>query len=137
LNAVFMIYRTPLVLKEAMVNATTRVPFERAVGRALDDLPPGVPILMHNSDHVGALQDAGITLRQTVNESDYDSWHAALEDPAGHAAYIISFEGDPVAQAVADHPQDLQELTILCGTGQSCAHIYQSERPQWRSQDAR
>jgi hypothetical protein len=137
LNAVVMIYRTPLVLKEALVNATTRVPFERAVGRAIDDLPPGVPILMHNSDHVGALQDAGIPLRQTINENDYDSWHAALEDPAGHAAYAVSFEGDPVAQAVAEHPQDLLELTILCGTGQPCARIYQSERPQWRSVGAR
>jgi hypothetical protein len=121
-------YSPPLVLKEALVNATTRVPFERDLALALGELPRGAPILMQESDHIGALQDAGIPLRQTVNESDYDSWHAALEDPAGHAAYVIAFEGDAVAKAVAEHPQGLQELSILCGTGQPCARTYQSER---------
>jgi len=72
-----MMYRTPLVLKEAMTNSTTRVGFESALGRQLLALPQGSTILMYNSDHVGALQDAGIPLRQTVNEGDYDSFHAA------------------------------------------------------------
>ena len=92
----------------------------------LEEFPPGAPILMQESDHIGALQDAGIPLKQTINESDYDSWHAALEDPAGHAAYVIALRGDAVAKAVAEHPEGLQELTILCGTGQPCArHVYQ------------
>jgi hypothetical protein len=121
------IYSPPLVLKDALVNSTTRVPFERDVALVLEELPPGAPILMEESDHIGALQDAGIPLRQTFNESDYDSWHAALEDPAGHAAYVIAFDGDAVAKAVAAHPQGLQELSILCGTGQGCARVYQAE----------
>jgi hypothetical protein len=121
-------YGPPLVLKEALVNATTRVPFERNLALVLENLPPGAPILMQESDHIGALQDAGIPLKQTINESDYDSWHAALEDPAGHAAYVVALEGDAVAKAVAEHPGGLQELTILCGTGQPCARIYQSDR---------
>jgi hypothetical protein len=120
-------YSPPLVLKEALVNSTTRVPFERNLALVLEELPPGAPILMQESDHIGALQDAGIPLKQTLNESDYDSWHAALEDPAGHAAYIVALDGDAVAKAVAAHPQGLQELSILCGTGQPCAHIYQSQ----------
>ena len=84
----------------------------------LEEFPPGAPILMEESDHVGALQEAGIPLRQTVNESDYDSWKAALEDPAAHAAYVIAIEGDPVAKAVAAHPEGLKELSVLCRTGQ-------------------
>jgi hypothetical protein len=122
------IYSPPLVLKEALVNASTRVPFERNLALVLEDMPPGVPILMAESDHIGALQDAGIPLKQTINETDYDSWHAALEDPAGRAAYVIAMEGDPVAKAVAEHPDGLQELSITCTTGQPCARIYQSER---------
>ena len=122
------IYTPPLVLKEALVNSTTRVPFEQSLALALEELPPGVPILMAESDHIGALQDAGIPLRQTVNESDYDSWHAALEDPAHQAAYAVAFEGDAVSKAVAAHPDGLQELSILCTLGQPCARIYQSER---------
>jgi hypothetical protein len=121
-------YSPPLVLKEALVNSTTRVPFERNLALVLDDLPPGAPILMAESDHIGALQDAGIPLRQTLNESDYDSWHAALQSPADHAEFVVAFEGDAVAKAVAEHPEGLHELTILCGTGQPCARLYESER---------
>jgi len=120
-------YAPPLVLKEALVNSTTRVPFERNLALVLEDLPPDAPILMQESDHIGALQDAGIPLRQTINESDYDSWHAALEAPAEQAAYVVSFEGDAVANAVEEHPEGLEELTIVCGTGQPCARVYQSE----------
>jgi hypothetical protein len=121
-------YSPPLVLKEALVNATTRVPFERNLALVLEDLPAGAAILMQESDHIGALQDAGIPLRQTVNESDSDSWQAALKAPAQHAAYVVALDGDAVSKAVAEHPKGLQELSILCGTGQPCARIYQSER---------
>ena len=120
-------YEPPLVLKEALVNSSTRVPFERNLALVLEDLPPGEPILMQESDHIGALQDAGIALRQTINEGDYESLHAALQAPAEHAAYVVSFEGDAVWKAVEEHPEGLQELTILCGTGQPCARVYQSE----------
>jgi hypothetical protein len=122
------IYSPPLVLKEALKNASTRVPFERNLALVLEDLPPGAPILMAESDHIGALEDAGIPLKQTINETGYDSWRAALADPAGKAAFVIAFEGDAVAKAVAEHPDGLEELSILCTTGQPCARIYQSER---------
>ena len=127
-SRVFAIYSPPLVLKEGIVNATTRVPFERNVALLLGELPPGSTILMQESDHIGALQDAGIPLRQTINETDWDSWHAALEDPAGHAAYVVAFAGDAVAKAVAEHPDGLEEVTIISGTGQRSAHVYQSQR---------
>jgi hypothetical protein len=127
LNTVGMMYRTPLVLKEAMNNSTTRVGFETALGRQLRALPAGATILMYNSDHVGALEYAGIPLRQTLNEGDYDSFHAALAAPAEHAAYVVAIAGDPVSTAVAAHPEGLSELTILCSTGQPCARIYQSD----------
>ncbi len=125
-NAIGMLYHLPLVLKEAVVNSTTRVAFESALARQLHAFPPGVPILMYNSDHVGALQDAGLPLRQTLNESDYDTWKAALAAPANSAAYVVAIEGDPVSAAVARHPGDLTELSILCTTGQPCARIYRS-----------
>ena len=128
LNTIGMLHSTPLVLKEALVNATTRVPFEEALARAIKLFPSGSTILMYNSEHVGALQDAGIPLRQTINEGDYDSFRAALADPAGQAAYVVAIAGDPVSGAVSAHPQGLIELSILCTTGQPCARIYQSDR---------
>ncbi len=126
-NAIGMIYFVPLVLKEGLANATTRVPFEAAIARELEKMPPGVPILMLNSDHVGALEQAGIPLRQTLNEGDWDTWHPALEAPAAHAAYVVAIAGDPVSAAVAAHPEGLTELTVLCSTGQPCARVYQSD----------
>jgi hypothetical protein len=128
LNAVGMTYRTPLVLKEAINNSTTRVGFETALARQLLAFPKGSVILMYNSDHVGALEYAGIPLRQTVNEGDYDSFHAALAAPGAHAAYVVAIAGDPVDAAVVAHPEGLTELTILCTSGQPCARIYQSDR---------
>ncbi|HMH12419.1 MAG TPA: hypothetical protein VK578_04870 [Edaphobacter sp.] len=128
INAVFMMYGVPLVLKEAKANSTTRVAFETALGRELKSYPAGVPILMYNSDHVGALQQAGIPLRQTLNEGDYDSWKAALAKPAESAAYVVAIAGDQVSQAVAEHPEGLTELTVLCTTGQPCARTYKSDK---------
>ena len=127
LNTIGMMYFVPLVLKEAQVNSITRVPFESAIAREIETFAPGVPILMSDSEHVGALQQAAIPLRQTLNEGDRDSWQAALSDPAGKAAYVIAIAGDPVSKAVAEHPQWLTELTVLCTTGQPCARIYRSE----------
>jgi hypothetical protein len=126
-NTAAMIYFKPLVLREGLVNATTRIPFEAAVAREIDTFPPGSTILMSSSDHIGVMQQAGIPLKQTLNESDWDSWHAALEAPATHAAYVIALAGDPVSAAVEAHPEHLTELTVLCSTGQPCARIYQSD----------
>ena len=84
---------------------------------------------MVTGDHVGALQTASIPLRQTLNETDFDSFHAALAAPAKHAAYVIAFPNDPVAAAVAAHPENLEELLVLCTTGQPCARIYKSTTP--------
>jgi 4-amino-4-deoxy-L-arabinose transferase-like glycosyltransferase len=125
-NAIAMMYRVPLVLKEAMVNSTTRIAFEQAIANDIKGFPPGASILMYNSDHIGALQRAGIPLKQTISETDYDSWKAALADPARHAAYVIAIAGDPVSAAVAAHPEDLTELSVLCTTGQPCARFYKS-----------
>lgn len=127
LNAIWMMYKTPLVLKEGVVNSITRVAFERSIAREIQSFTAGVPFLMYNSDHIGAIQDAGIPLQQTLNEGDWDSWHAALENPAKQAAYVIAIAGDPVSKAVAEHPENLTELTVLCTTGQACARIYKSD----------
>lgn len=128
INTFAMMYFIPLVLKEGIVNSTTRIALETSIARVLQSLPPGVPILMFDSDHIGALQDAAIPLKQTLNEGDYVSWKAALDAPADHAAYVVAIKGDPVSKAVDANPQGLTELTVLCVTGQPCARIYRSDK---------
>ncbi len=130
LNCIAMMYRIPLVLKEGMVNATTRVAFEREIATELETIPANVPVLMALSAHVGAVQTAGRTLQSMVSENDSQSFDAALADPAHHAAFVIAIVGDPVAKAVEAHPEGLTELEVLCTTGQPCAKVYQSR--VWR-----
>jgi hypothetical protein len=134
-NCITMMYRIPLVLKEGMVNATTRIPFEHAVAATLETFPLQAPVLMSTTAHVGAVQTAGRPLRTMISEDDEVAWEQALADPARHAAYVIAMVGDPVAKAVAAHPEGLKELEILCTTGQPCAKVYQSE--EWAGQTTR
>jgi hypothetical protein len=133
-NSIAMMYMIPLVLKEGMVNARTRVALERQIATVLEELPPDAPVMMSLSAHVGAVQTAGRTLKSMVSENDNDSWKLALADPARHAAYVIAIVGDPVAKAVTEHPQGLVELEVVCTTGQPCAKIYQSQ--EWDGKPA-
>ncbi len=125
-NCVAMMYFVPLVLKEGIVNAKTRISFETDLSFALEEMPQNVPVMMSLTNHVGAVQTVGRTLRSMVSENDDQSWQIALKDPAHHAAYVIAIAGDPVAKAVAAHPDGLNEIEVICTTGQPCAHIYQS-----------
>lgn len=117
---------TPLVLREAIENSRTRIPFEQAYARALEKLPPQGEILVWTSDHIGAFERAGIPLRRTINETDYYQWTPALQHPAQSAAFVIAADRDAVAQAVAAHPQGLTLLDIVCSTGQPCVRFYRS-----------
>jgi hypothetical protein len=117
---------TPLVLREAIENSRTRIPFEQAYARALDQLPSQGQILAWTSDHIGAFERAGIPLRRTINETDYYQWIPALQHPAQSAAFVIAADHDAVAQAVEAHPQGLTVFNIVCSTGQPCVRFYRS-----------
>lgn len=121
-NLFVMLWMKPLVFREAVVNSSTRIPFERSVARQLMLVPPGTPILMETSDHVGALQQAGIPLKQVYGSGDAD----AMIDPARTVGLVVAFAGDAVSKAVAAHPEGLTETLVLCHTGQPCARFYQS-----------
>ncbi len=127
-NSLVLLRATPLVLQEAKVNASTRVPFEKALAKNLMFLPADDTILMYTSAHVGALQDMGWPLKQTVNEGDGMLWEHAMQNPAAAADVVVAIAGDPVAEAVAQYPEGLQLMDIVCSTGQPCARMYRSQR---------
>ncbi len=116
----------PLVLQEAIANARTRVPFEHALAAVLETIPVNAPVLMSTTAHVGAVQDAGRELKSMISEADEQAWEAALADPAHKAAYVIALDGDPVAKAVAAHPEGLGEMEVVRTVGQPTARVYQS-----------
>ena len=125
-NDVTLLHAQPLVYREALANSRTRIPYEEALARALASLPARGTILMYTSDHVGAVERAGIPLRRTINDSDYLIWSAALSDPAHAAAFVVAIDGDAVAKAVTAHPRGLTLLDLVCSTGQPCARLYAS-----------
>jgi hypothetical protein len=125
-NCVVMMYRTPLVLKEGMVNSTTRVALEHSIALELEELPMNVPVMMEVSAHVGAVQTAGRMLQSMVSENESMGWRRALGDPAHNAAFVIAIGDDDVGKAVAAHRDGLLEIEVICTTGQPCAKVYQS-----------
>jgi len=114
----------PITLKEAQVNARTRMILELELARFLASLPPSATLLMYQGEHVGALQQAGVPLRHVISEVSHPDWEWALLDPAHRADYIVAFKGDPVWMAAHEHRQELTELFSLTVPGQAKVAIY-------------
>lgn len=125
-NSIALAIATPLVLQEARANSATRIPFEEKLGVALATIPSGASVLMYTSSNAGALQRAGMPLRQTINESDYYLWREALADPAHRVQYIVAADHDPVAEAVEAHPAGLVPIATITSEGQPTAIVYRS-----------
>jgi hypothetical protein len=136
-NSVLLFLNKPLVLQEAIANSRSRIPFESALAKALMRLPPYGNILMYTSEHIGALQQAGIPLKRTINETDYYHFPPAIAAPARSAAWVIGIGEDAVAKAVQQHPENLELIDIICSTGQPCARIYRSNTPPATSPSVR
>jgi hypothetical protein len=87
---------------------------------------------MYIGDHVGVFQQAGVALRQVINEGNHrpwkkpaDSqglWEQALADPVRHVDFVIAYEGDAVDQAL--QKANLTLITEIHTTGQPRARIY-------------
>ncbi|MGO9088068.1 MAG: hypothetical protein ACLQBK_22860 [Candidatus Sulfotelmatobacter sp.] len=124
----------PVCLREAEINMRGRNHLEAQLAGWLRKLPPDSTLLMYLGDHVGAVQQAGIPLKQVINEGnhrvwkqpvDLDGlWERALANPAQYADFVVAFEGDPVWQAV--HEQHLPELVEIHTAGQARAILYRA-----------
>jgi hypothetical protein len=116
----------PVCLREAQINSTGRVLFDHQLGIQLQNLPPGVSVLMYTASHAAALEFAGFPLRRTINETNNKLWRAALAAPAQSADYVVAFEtpDDPVWRAVQLHADELKLLVILSAPNQPRALIY-------------
>lgn len=125
-------YAGPVSLAEAQINMRTRNQLEKQLAEWLKRLPPDSTILMYLGDHVGALEQAGIPLRRVINEGNHrvwkqpvdpdGLWERALANPAEYADYVVTFEGDPVWQAMQGfHRHELVEIHV---TGQARASLY-------------
>jgi hypothetical protein len=116
----------PITLQEAEMNSRGRVPLERALGNYLAALPRPATLWMYESDHVGALQQAGIPLRYVISEWAHPDWEGALIGPPGNADYVVACEGDPVSVALREDRAELGELLSFGAPGQSRCTVYKA-----------
>ncbi|MGD0600103.1 MAG: hypothetical protein ABR988_09785 [Terriglobales bacterium] len=122
----------PQCLAEARRNWAIRNPLNSAVQRVLARLPRNSRFLMDISEHVGVMEQAGIPLRQVVNNENHrvwkrpsdpeGLWERALADPPRYLDFVIAFDGDAVDQGA--NLTNLTELIEIHATGQPHARIY-------------
>jgi hypothetical protein len=122
----------PICFREARVNSGSRLALEAELARTLQRIPADSTILMYLGEHVGALQDAGIPLRRTINESNHRPWkrpedpdglwERALADPKQYADAVVTVGDDLVAKRV--NRKDLTSIAVIRTSGQPPATVY-------------
>ena len=109
-NVAAMLRQGPLTYVEAAKNAQARGYYNQVLPQVLSrlhDLDPNGIVLMDTSTFPSVIPHAGMTYRQTVNESDKQFYWAALGAPADHASIVLAFDGDEIDKAVKAHPRHL------------------------------
>jgi len=122
--------------REAWVNSRTRIAFETELASNLKKLRYDTTLLMYLGDHVGALQQAGIPLRRTINEGNHRPWkspgdpeglwESALTKPGKYVDFVVAMDGDPVALGV--QKQGLVSMSVIRSIGQPTVTIYWAHR---------
>jgi hypothetical protein len=126
-NAWKIVAEYPLTYVEGTKNVESRITYEAEIPPALRAIlanHPGGEILMNTSYDPMLVALTGIPLRQTINEGDFHTWERALTSPANHAAIVLAFDGDDVAQAIEQHPEGLRLVRRFTSPGQSSASLY-------------
>lgn len=129
-NLGLMLKHRALVYVESTKNIDARRPYEQEIPPVLRQLlasQPGAPVLMVTSVYPDLVAFTGIPLRETINEGDQKQWQDALAAPAKHAAVVLAFAGDSVAQAVREHPQGLKLVARFSAPTQPAAALYVSD----------
>ncbi len=125
-----MLEQGPLVFVEGRRNYEARGYYNTAIGGViarLHELDPRGLLLLDTSSFPTIIPRAGMTYRETLNESDKEFFRAALAAPAAHADMVLAFAGDEVAAAVRAHPDDLRLAQCFHSSGQADACLYISE----------
>jgi hypothetical protein len=129
-NVVEVIRERPLCYVEGTKNLDARRVYDEEIPPVLRSLAarrPGGAVLMNTSVHPEFVAFSGISLRQTINESDREWYQAALAEPAKHAAVVLAFAGDDIDDAVRAHPEGLTLVRRFSSRWQPDGAIYVSD----------
>jgi hypothetical protein len=125
-NVGLMLREPPLTYVEGSKNAGSRAPYTRELGAALGRLhaldPKGV-VLMDTSTFPNVVAIAGMTYKQTINESDKEYYWAALAAPAAHADIVLALKGGEIEKAVEAHPEHLRKVASFHPAGKTWDQI--------------
>ncbi len=132
----FVWHEQPVCFREAWINSRDRLSLEKELAETLRKLPRNSTLLMYVGHHVGALQDAGVSLDRVINEGNHRPWkkpsdpqglwERALADPRQYADYVIAGAGDETAMRV--EKTDLSPLVVLHAGGEPETTIYWTHR---------
>jgi hypothetical protein len=125
-NVVLMLREPPLTYVEGSKNASTRAGYTLQLGRALGRLhrqDPNGAVFMDTSTFPNVVAIAGLTYRQTINESDKEFYWAALGAPAAHADIVLALANGEIAKAIQAHPEHLHLVESFHPTGNTWDQI--------------
>jgi hypothetical protein len=115
----------PICLREVRANGGPRYALDGRLGSLLEKFPESSSMLVYLGDNGGALQRAGIPLKRTIHEGNMKLWEAAMLAPA-NADLVIAGDGDPVAQAVVAHPENLDLMIVVQSAGHPPVRVYRA-----------
>ena len=125
-NVALMFREPPLTYVEGSKNASTRAGYTRQLGEALGRLhaqDPNGAVFMDTSTFPNVVAIAGLTYRQTINESDKEFYWAALAAPAAHADIVLALANGEIAKAIEAHPEHLRLVQSFHPTGNTWDQI--------------
>ena len=124
----------PILFREAWINSRSKNAIETQLASILKRFPAGSNYLMYLGGHVGAMQRAGIPLKQVINEGNHRPWvkprdpnglwEKALASPEQYVQYVIAFQGDDVDEQV--DKRNLTAFLVLHVTDQPAVTIYKT-----------
>ena len=115
---------TPICLREARVNSRSRIALEETLAGVLSGVRPDSTVLIYTGEYVGALQRAGIPLRQTINETIHPAWEEALSHPGRSADFIVAVAGDDLWYATRLFPNGLEKIAEFQVPGKPRVIVY-------------
>ena len=125
----FSVWRaTPISLREARVNAKTRVAMETQIAQQLSRRAPGETVLMFTGEYSGAIQRAAIPFRAVINEGNFGIWQSSIQHPFQSADWVVSSPNDEIASRITRDDPNAELITVLHVQGKSPVTIYRTHR---------
>jgi hypothetical protein len=118
----------PACLREGEINSAARIALHTEVVAALKQLPPDSTFVVSLTEHVGVFERAKIPLRRTWNESSHKKGEKEFAFALTQGDYVLAFDGDQVAQMVAQHPEAVQALAVFHVAGEKRCVLYKTVR---------